>query len=136
MCWQTHCPDHPHHKQQSGCSIHKPFSGYAEDWMPNTDPFATRFNRHLPVYMSLVQDPEGLDVDALAISGERLDVYTYSTLILIPKSATAISTVPLLPPSHHSTRAKLTVVSRYYIWQIPTHFHHQIGTISKQHHPN
>ena len=42
--------DHPHHKLQSGCSIQKPFSWCAEDWMPNIYLFATRLKQKKPYF--------------------------------------------------------------------------------------
>ena len=42
-------------------------------------------NNKLPLYVSPVPDPNAMAVDALNISCEALDGYTYCPIALIPK---------------------------------------------------
>ena len=51
--------------------------------MLNIDLFTTRFNWQLPVYISLVPDPQTMIMDTLAITWEGLDAYAYPPPILI-----------------------------------------------------
>jgi hypothetical protein len=52
---------------------------------PMIDLFATKFSKRLPLYVSPVQDPEALAIDAFQMSWRGLDVYAYPPTALIPQ---------------------------------------------------
>ena len=52
---------------------------------PMVDMFATKMNNKVPLYVSLVPDPNAMAVDVLNISWEALDGYAFCPIALIPK---------------------------------------------------
>ena len=44
---------------------------------PHIDLFATKFNHKCPLFVSPVPDPEAMDVDALSLKWDNLEVYAY-----------------------------------------------------------
>ena len=72
---------------QTEWSLHpKIFHKICQIWhRPMVDMFATKMNNKLPLYVSPVPDPNAMVVDALNISWEAIDGYTYCPIALIPK---------------------------------------------------
>ena len=72
--------------QQSGSFLLR-FSrkspGYGR--VPKVDLFATSVNKKLPLYVSLIPDPQAWAVDALNIPWENLVVYAFPPTALLPK---------------------------------------------------
>lgn len=52
---------------------------------PHLDLFATKLNHRLPLYMSPVQDPEAVAVDALSQDWTRMVAYAFPPFALIPQ---------------------------------------------------
>ena len=50
---------------------------FAKWGRPHLDLFATKFNNKCPLFVSPVPDPEAMDVDALSLQWDNLDVYAY-----------------------------------------------------------
>nr|KAG5707261.1 hypothetical protein BaRGS_000035 [Batillaria attramentaria] len=62
------------------------FKSFCQRWdRPHVDLFATRWNCKLPLFVSLVPDPQALAVDALSIPWDSLFAFAYPPAVLIPK---------------------------------------------------
>ena len=72
----------------------------------------TKLDQQFQVYVTPVPDPQALDMYTLAISWEGTGHTCLSTSHTPTKSATVVSTVPLLPHTHCSMMALSTVVSK------------------------
>ena len=72
---------------QTEWSLHpEVFQAVCSRWhQPQVDLFATRFNNKLPQFVSPVPDPQAWAVDALGLSWEDLDPYTFPPAAILGK---------------------------------------------------
>ena len=72
---------------QTKWSLHpEVFKAICSRWhQPQVDLFATRFNNKLPQFVSPVLDPQAWAVDALSLSWENLDPYTFPPAAILGK---------------------------------------------------
>ena len=72
---------------QTEWSLHpEVFPAICSRWhQPQVDLFATRFNNKLPQFVSPVPDPQAWAVDALSLSWENLDPYTFPPAAILGK---------------------------------------------------
>ena len=61
---------------------------------PQVDLFATRFNNKLPQFVSPVPDPQAWAVDALSLSWENLDPYTFPPAAILGKVVEKLQDYP------------------------------------------
>lgn len=52
---------------------------------PMVDLFATRYNNKLPSFVSPVPDPLALEVDALSMRWDNMEVYAYPPHVILPQ---------------------------------------------------
>ena len=82
---------------QTEWSLHpEVFQAVCSRWhQPQVDLFATRFNNKLPKFVSLVPDPQAWAVDALSLSWEDLDSYTFPPAAILWQSGGEVTGLPL-----------------------------------------
>ena len=75
------------HVQSTEWSLHpQVFKQICQKWFtPHVDPFASRLNHKLPLYLSPVPDPNAWDIDALNINWMGLTAYAYPPMALFEK---------------------------------------------------
>ena len=71
------------------------FKAICSRWhQPQVDLFATRFNNKLPQFVSPVPDPQAWAVDALSLSWENLDPYTFPPAAILGKVVEKLQDYP------------------------------------------
>ena len=81
---------------QTEWSLHpEVFKAICSRWhQPQVDLFATRFNNKLPQFVSPVLDPQAWAVDALSLSWENLDPYTFPPAAILGKVVEKLQDYP------------------------------------------